>query len=172
MLRHKRLGRLRRRTSHIIPLLPVSINCMSERSSVILFKKALHHKKGSVPMFATNCQAHAHAFYGSTSINLGHRHNVRFFTYPVNGGPSDCHFHRFQGITYTRDQHFHRFNGYTGPPVYLPDGSHFHWVDDVVDDEPFEFRGQYYITVTGIPRHRHSFQGRTGPPLGYEPPSW
>ncbi|MFM9281237.1 YmaF family protein [Paenibacillus jiagnxiensis] len=123
-------------------------------------------------MFVTNGQAHAHEFHGLTSLNLGHQHSIRFFTYPVNGNSGDLHFHRYRGITFYRDQHFHRFDGYTSPPIALPDGSHVHMIDGVVDDEPFEFKGQYYKTLLNIPRHRHGFHGQTGPPLGYEPSCW
>lgn len=116
--------------------------------------------------------AHAHYFYGHLMVTSGHFHLVEFFAYPVNGSSSDDHFHTFQGHTYLTSGHFHRILGRTGPPIELPDGSHIHPIDQETDDEPFDFQGNSYITITSIPRHVHRYKGNTGKGIGYEPSGW
>lgn len=116
--------------------------------------------------------AHAHFYRAVTSVGLGHSHILEFYVYPANGDAYDGHQHNYQGHTMVNQGHFHRVIGTTGPAIPLPDGSHIHEVYDRVDDEPFSFRGGYYSTETGIPRHEHTFEGPTGPGIGYWPPGW
>lgn len=119
-----------------------------------------------------------HAHYASipSSVSLGHRHLVDFFTYPVNGTATDGHIHDYQGTTrvakYEGQIHFHRLYGITGPAIALPDGSHYHAIDEKTNDEPFEFLGNNYKTVLTIPRHTHAYRGYTSVGIGYEPPGW
>jgi hypothetical protein len=120
----------------------------------------------------TNGDAHAHEFHGVTSVDLGHAHEIAFFTYPVNGTAEDGHKHRFQGVTEREDGHFHRFDAYTGPAIPTTNGNHVHAIYVAMNDEPFEFKGGYYRTVLDIQRHTHRVLGQTGSPLGYEPPNW
>lgn len=116
--------------------------------------------------------AHAHAFINWTSVALGHFHGVEMFVYAANGDGMDGHVHRYQGHTKMAMGHFHRFIGLTGPPIPLPDGSHYHEIDGLTNDEPFEFKQNYYKTVLSVKRHAHKFAGRTGTGIGYEPPGW
>ncbi|RKN84101.1 YmaF family protein [Paenibacillus ginsengarvi] len=120
--------------------------------------------------------AHAHYVAIQSSVTLGHSHLVDFFTYPVNGTATDGHTHQYQGASrvasYEGQAHFHRISGETGPAIPLPDGSHYHSVDDRVNDEPFRFEGGSYRTVLTIPRHTHAYSGVTGPGIGYEPSGW
>lgn len=116
--------------------------------------------------------SHAHMFQAYSSDNLGHRHIVAFFTYPVNGNAWDGHVHDYQGHTSTDAGHFHRLIGVTGPAIPLPDGSHYHKVAGSVDDEPFLFEGGSYKTVLSIPRHTHAFHWYTGTGLGYDRRDW
>lgn len=116
--------------------------------------------------------AHAHNFTAQTSETMNHSHSISIFTYPVNGTGTDGHFHLFQGTTSVENGHFHRLAGGTGPAILLPNGSHVHAIYALTNDEPFEFKGGYYETVLTIERHTHTFIGRTGVPLGFEPPNW
>jgi hypothetical protein len=124
----------------------------------------------------TGRPAHAHYFCGTTGEALQHVHFVEFFTFPVNGNDFDRHTHQFQGITrYSllgKTRHLHRFTGYTGPAITRPDGSHYHEIHWETDDEPFLHLGNFYRTVLAIKRHKHSIDGRTGPPIGSVPDDW
>ncbi|WP_159884239.1 YmaF family protein [Paenibacillus puerhi] len=112
--------------------------------------------------------AHAHFFSTVTGVTLEHAHPMNLFTYPVNGNSRDGHVHNFQGYTLVADGHFHRFVGMTGPAVGLPNGEHYHRIISKVDDEPFLFQGNFYVTVLSIPRHVHSFNGVTSRGIGYD----
>ncbi|MBP1155915.1 MULTISPECIES: YmaF family protein [unclassified Paenibacillus] len=126
----------------------------------------------SVPFFPARPPSHAHMFRNWSVPEMGHTHLIELFTYPVNGSATDRHVHTYQGHTAMAAGHFHRFLSTTGPAIPLPDGSHYHVIDGVVDDEPFEFKGGFYVTVTRLKRHTHRFWGSTGSGLGYEPPDW
>lgn len=126
----------------------------------------------SLPLFPEKPPSHAHLFRGWSVPGLGHAHFVEFFTYPVNGSATDRHVHTYQGHSSVSSGHFHRFIGTTGVAIPLPDGSHVHNIVGVVDDEPFEFKGGFYVTLTRIKRHAHEFKGFTGTGLGYEPADW
>ena len=126
----------------------------------------------SIPLFPERPPAHAHWFRGGSVPEQGHSHNVEFYTYPVNGSGTDRHVHTYQGHTSQNAGHFHRFIGTTGPAIPLPNGSHYHTVADKLDTEPFEFKGNFYVTVSRIKLHTHEFRGATGTGLGYEPPDW
>ncbi|MCZ8519961.1 MULTISPECIES: YmaF family protein [Paenibacillus] len=116
--------------------------------------------------------SHAHAFWLQSSAELGHSHLMLVYTYAVNGTGQDGHIHTFQGHTRLAARHFHRMIGRTGPPIALPDGTHYHEVHGELDDEPFRPEPGYYTTVLSIPRHIHLYAGRSGPPIGVEPPGW
>lgn len=126
----------------------------------------------SLPLFPEKPPSHAHLFRGWSVPQLGHAHFVEIFTYSVNGNAADRHVHTYQGHSSVSSGHFHRFFGTTGPAIPLPNGSHYHDVDGALDDEPFEFKGGFYVTVTRIKRHTHGYKGFTGTGLGYEPPDW
>ncbi|ALS21728.1 MULTISPECIES: YmaF family protein [Paenibacillus] len=129
---------------------------------------SLDHCNG-LPLYPERPPSHAHLFQGWSSLVLGHVHLVEFFTYPVNGSATDQHVHTYQGHTSVAVGHFHRFIGRTGCAIPLPDGSHYHDIDAIVDEEPFEFKKGYYVTVSRIKPHTHEFKGFTGTGLGYEP---
>lgn len=154
------------------------------RPAVLLRRKAAYDEREGV--LRMNCgkladgwrpgPAHAHYARVEASIELGHRHTVDFFTYPVNGTGADGHVHDYQGVTrvaaYDGQVHFHRLLGITGPAIALADGSHYHLIGGEVNDEPFRFEGGSYRTVLTIPRHTHDYAGATGPGLGQEPEGW
>ncbi|MGF7029638.1 hypothetical protein J2T17_000543 [Paenibacillus mucilaginosus] len=117
--------------------------------------------------------AHAHEFRIRTAPALGHTHHMLLYTYAVNGTGEDGHIHKFQGHTLMADgSHFHRVTGQTGPAIPLPGGKHYHEASGELDDEPFQPKGGYYTTMLSVPRHVHGYAGRSGPPIGTEPPEW
>ncbi|MCZ8512275.1 YmaF family protein [Paenibacillus filicis] len=122
------------------------------------------------PAFDELRPSHAHHYHGMTSVTLNHRHIVDFYLYALNGSATDGHIHRYQGLTYIADRHFHRLIGNSGPAIPLPDGSHYHLIDGLTDEEPFINRGNFYSTVLSIDRHTHRLVGPTGRGIGYEDP--
>ena len=54
--------------------------------------------------------------------------------------------HYYEGTTTFNDGHVHYYSGWTGPPIPLPDGSHYH-----------EFSGQ----TTYDDGHIHYYRGIT-----------
>ncbi|MCC3373647.1 YmaF family protein [Cohnella sp. REN36] len=91
--------------------------------------------------------AHAHAFAGITSFDVGHSHEYAGVTAPAPTGVP--HVHEYQAETTFNDGHTHFIRGTTGGAVDLPGGGHIHY-----------FEG--YTTVNGRHPHSHAYHGRTG----------
>ncbi|WP_245920922.1 YmaF family protein [Melghirimyces profundicolus] len=58
----------------------------------------------------------------------------------------DHHVHEYRGTTTFDDGHVHHFHGITGPPIPLPNGSHYH-----------EIQGT--TTTAGDTPHTHHYKG-------------
>ncbi|MET3292148.1 UNVERIFIED_CONTAM: hypothetical protein ABID98_004718 [Brevibacillus sp. OAP136] len=89
--------------------------------------------------------AHIHVYDTPTTVNQGHRHQVRGRT-STQQGAENQHVHYYEGATTFADGHVHNFSGWTGPPKYLPNGSHYH-----------EFSGQ----TSFADGHIHYYSGMT-----------
>lgn len=125
---------------------------------------------------------HTHYFRAVTTAEAGHRHRLESFVYAANGNAYDEHIHFFEGITERVQGHSHRFYDRTGPPIPLPDGSHYHTLSDVtyynytvpiqvmVGTQPL-VGGVHYVE-TPRERHRHAYSAVTSVNFGEPPAGW
>lgn len=116
---------------------------------------------------------HVHRYIVKTSDNKGHYHVDEGFTRVVNGNSIDCHVHMFRGVTTFDKGHYHRFYGKTGPAIPLPDGGHYHVLEERTFhnyDEPIEVKfGGVVYGDPNRPVHDHHFRGKTIEIIGYDP---
>lgn len=119
---------------------------------------------------------HAHPYRAITTTERGHRHVVYGFTFSANGSNLDDHTHFYRGITTAESGHYHRYYGITGPPIALPNGTHYHEISGRVYRnyvEPIETPYGGVVYQAGKKEvHDHRYKGRTGEPLGYFPEDW
>ncbi|MDI6618615.1 MAG: YmaF family protein [Clostridiales bacterium] len=65
-------------------------------------------------IFLEQGRNHVHYYYGKTSKDDKHRHNVCFYTGPAMPAACGCgHYHYYYGITSCDDGHVHYFRGIT-----------------------------------------------------------
>lgn len=119
---------------------------------------------------------HAHYYHALSTENLGHRHLVDGFTFPVNGSDNDKHVHHFTGLTKFEQRHYHRYYGVTSPAIPIEGGGHYHTIkgrvyNAYIDPEVVKFGGVVY-SPTQKDVHDHNYEGRTGEGLGYFPENW
>ncbi|MCD1260649.1 hypothetical protein B5M42_017755 [Paenibacillus athensensis] len=118
--------------------------------------------------------AHAHFLKVITGDCLGHHHLMRAYTFSVNGTAYDGHVHEYQGITAIRYGHYHSYAGTTGPAIPLPDGSHYHLAQGLVQVNAYNTsRGKALVRsaqTEGLIRelHHHTYNGATSLPLGMD----
>jgi hypothetical protein len=118
--------------------------------------------------------AHVHFFTTKTSEVLNHHHLLRLYTFSVNGTAYDGHVHQYQGITGIRYGHYHNFYGTSGPAIPLPDGSHIHSLQGIVELNAYNTsRGGALIhsaKMEGVIRelHQHTYSDYSTIGFGYE----
>jgi hypothetical protein len=116
---------------------------------------------------------HAHRFFAETTVSKNHYHIVEGFTRVVNGNSYDRHYHLYRGVTSFENKHYHRFFGKTGPAITLPDGSHYHLIEERTYynyDEALKIKfGGVKYGDPDRPKHDHRFKGKTMESVGYEP---
>ncbi|XEC97403.1 YmaF family protein [Paenibacillus tarimensis] len=108
---------------------------------------------------------HSHYIEVQTSLSGNHSHWIRAFGFPVNGSSTDGHFHTFKGVTSTGIGHVHQFEGITGPPIPVSDGSHYHAIFGITNEQPFIHQGNQMV-LASYPRHGHEYKGATGIEIG------
>lgn len=70
--------------------------------------------------FPCSPDVHVHEFMTRTTVDDGHRHNMRGFTAPEVDCPG--HVHYYEGTTSYEDGHVHQFCGCTGHAIYRREG--------------------------------------------------
>lgn len=89
---------------------------------------------------------HLHFMKGITSFDFGHDHTFSGRTDFSFSGRR--HRHYYSIYTSFNRGHSHLIFGYTSPPIFLPNGRHYH-----------VFQG--ITTVDGNPLHNHEYRGIT-----------
>lgn len=108
----------------------------------------------SHPLFITSWNGkpmHVHPFAGTTSYDVGHKHQYAGTTEPAPSGVQ--HTHGYYAITIFNDGHIHTIRGITGPAIPLPGGGHIHYFEGIT-------------TVDGKIPHTHHYSGKTGNEIG------
>lgn len=119
--------------------------------------------------------AHVHFFKVMSSVDVDHNHLLRLYTFSVNGTAYDGHVHQYQGITGIKYGHYHNYFGTTGPAIPLQDGTHYHFLEGMVELNAFNTpRGralQLSASMEGMidEWHQHTYSGFSSLGLGYEP---
>jgi hypothetical protein len=116
---------------------------------------------------------HAHRYVVKSMDSKGHHHFVDGITRVVNGNNIDRHVHMYRGVTTFDKNHYHRYYGKTGPAIPLPDGSHYHEIEERTFynyDEPIEIKfGGVIYGEHDRPKHDHWYKGRTIDIVGNDP---
>jgi len=124
--------------------------------------------------YYTIAPAHVHFLKVISGECLSHHHLLRVYTFSVNGTAYDGHVHQYQGITGIEYGHYHSYAGTTGPAIPLPDGSHYHLAQGLVQLNAYNTSRGGALTRSAQKEgliselHHHTYCGATTVPLGGE----